>query len=218
LWELVIKQSNKMNMLEQEHYMQPQLPSLMAGQYLPNKEIRRGPAPGNGRGRNGESVFKSLGIQALQPWETEEKKKSADQEEDNSEWLQEMKERSRRESNIIIWGLKQDSEQEDGYRRKAHDINQVVVIGKIKCPNLTEDNIREMIVQVRREGAYSKEHSSRPLKVVLKPEAREFRTMMLQRCPALQRANAELKTIIRVQEDVTPKQAKIFWDCQSKVE
>jgi hypothetical protein len=94
----------------------------------------------------------------------------------------------------------------------------VVAIGKIKCPNLTEDNIREMIIQVRREGAYSKEHSSRPLKVVLKPEAREFRTMMLQRCPALQRANAEMKTIIRVQEDVTPMQAVRFQDCQSKVE
>jgi hypothetical protein len=52
----------------------------------------------------------------------------------------------------------------------------------------------------------------------LKPEAREFRTMMLQRCPALQRANAEMKTIIRVQEDVTLMQAKIFRECQSKVE
>jgi hypothetical protein len=34
-------------------------------------------------------------------------------------------------------------EQEDGYRRKAHNINQVVVIGKIKYPDLAEDNIRE---------------------------------------------------------------------------
>jgi hypothetical protein len=124
-------------------------------------------------------LFKSFGIHAPQPWEREEKKAgSVDQEEDNSEWSQEMKERSRREPNIIIQGLKQDSEQEDGHRRKAHDVNQVVVIGKMKCPNLTEDNIREMIIQVRREGAYSKEHSSRPLKVVLKPEAREFRTRM----------------------------------------
>jgi hypothetical protein len=52
----------------------------------------------------------------------------------------------------------------------------------------------------------------------LKPEARKFITLMLQRCPALQRANAEMKTIIRVQEDVTSMQAKRFRDCQSKVE
>jgi uncharacterized UBP type Zn finger protein len=69
----------------------------MAGSYLSNKEIRQGPAPENG------SMFKSFGIQAMQPWEREEKKaRSVDQEEENSKWSQEMMERSRRESNIII--------------------------------------------------------------------------------------------------------------------
>jgi hypothetical protein len=154
LCELVIKQSNKVNKLEREHNMQPQLPSLAAGTYLANKETRLGPAPENGRGGNGGSMFKSFGIQSLQPWEREEKKaRLVDQEEDNSKWSQEMKERSRRDSNIMIRGLKQDSEQEDGYRRNAHNIIS---------------------------------------------------------SPALQRANAEMKTIIRVQEDVTPMQAKRF--------
>jgi hypothetical protein len=48
LCELLIKQSNKVNKLEREHNMQPQLPSLVAGTYLANKETRLGPAPENG--------------------------------------------------------------------------------------------------------------------------------------------------------------------------
>jgi hypothetical protein len=48
LCELVIQQSNKVNKLKQEHNMRPQLPSLMAGPYRANKEIRRGPAPEKG--------------------------------------------------------------------------------------------------------------------------------------------------------------------------
>ena len=102
-----------------------------------------------------------------------------------------------------LHGSCQETEEEDAFKQKAHDIAQVVMIAKIKCPEYDEEEVREMILQVKRDGAFNPEQKFRPMKVVLKETSEEFRKRMLQSCHVLHDTNQEMGTMLRVQEDVT---------------
>jgi hypothetical protein len=136
------------------------------------------------------------------------------------EWRQPGR-RSRRRGdliNLIIRGACQETEEEDDFKRKAHDIAQVVMIAKIKCPEYKEEEVREMILQVKREGACNPEQKFCPMKVVLKEGSEEFQKKMLQSCHILHDTNQEMGTMLRVQENVTKEQAARYLEMRAKAE
>jgi hypothetical protein len=91
----------------------------------------------------------------------------------------EAEQKERRKLNLIIRGACQETEEEDAFKWKAHDIAQGVTIAKFKYPEYEEEDVKEMILQVKREGALNPEHKFRPMKVVLKEGSEEFRKRML---------------------------------------
>jgi hypothetical protein len=86
----------------------------------------------------------------------------AEQTEATVEAAGEAEQKERRKLNLIIRGACQETEEEDAFKRKAHDIAQVVMTAKIKCPECDEEEVREMILQVKREGAFNPEQKFRP--------------------------------------------------------
>jgi hypothetical protein len=176
---LFLKQTHRENRMEgKRQEAKPVSVSLLhpdAGMHPSTRSSTQSSLSGNRLNSQGEGhVFKKYGREEEQPWMQHKRGEKetgqeylAEQTEATVEAAGEAEQKERKKLNLIIRGACQETEEEDAFKRKAHNIEQVVMIAKIKCPEYKEEEVREMILQVKREGAFNPEQKFCPMKVVL---------------------------------------------------
>jgi hypothetical protein len=132
------------------------------------------------------------------------------------EVMEETKRQESRRLHVIVRGVDQ-SEEEEGYIRKAFDMEQVATIASIKNPTFDPETYKEGIEQCSRLGK-DPTHKQRPILVKFKEGRERMRDSLLTGSQTLSKINLEGGTKWRIQEDLTMEQRNHYTGARAEAD